>query len=78
MTDWKRAPDYVDISADQHDQDIADDFEASLRVGARPSRWRIAVIASGYAAAFALSYGLALAGEPSSVWLWRDVLGLIN
>lgn len=24
-----------------------------------------------------LSYGLACAGEPSSAWLWRDVLGVL-
>ena len=24
-----------------------------------------------------MSYGLALAGEPQAVWLWRDVLGVL-
>lgn len=27
--------------------------------------------------AVVLSYGLALAGEPQSVWLWGDVLGVL-
>lgn len=26
----------------------------------------------------ALSYGFALIGEPQSLWLWRDVLGVVN
>lgn len=26
-------------------------------------------------AAACISYAMALAGEPQSVWLWRDVLG---
>lgn len=25
----------------------------------------------------ALSYGAALAGHPTSLWMWRDILGLI-
>ena len=25
----------------------------------------------------ALSYGLAIASEPQSLWLWRDVLGVL-
>lgn len=40
------------------------------------ARWvlAIAILPLGALA----SYGLALAGEPQSLWLWRDVLGLIN
>jgi len=29
-------------------------------------------------AAIAASYGLALAREPQSLWLWRDVFGVIK
>lgn len=29
-------------------------------------------------AALATSYGLALAGEPQSSWLWGDVLGVVQ
>lgn len=25
----------------------------------------------------ALTYGLALVGEPTSAWLWRDILGAL-
>ena len=35
----------------------------------------IARAAAGLCVAFALSYGLARAGEPQSVWLWCVVLG---
>ena len=27
-------------------------------------------------AAIPVSYGLAVIGEPSSMWLWRDILGI--
>lgn len=37
---------------------------------------RIAVVFAVTAALLG-SYGLALAGEPSSLWLWRDILGLL-
>jgi hypothetical protein len=30
------------------------------------------------AAAIAASHALAIAGEPQSQWLWRDVLGIIG
>lgn len=29
------------------------------------------------AMALGISYGLAAAGHPSAVWLWRDMLGLL-
>lgn len=36
--------------------------------------WVLALVIS---ATLASSFGLALAGEPSSVWLWRDVLKML-
>lgn len=35
------------------------------------------VIAIGVIIALPFSYGLALLHEPSSLWLWRDLLGLM-
>lgn len=32
------------------------------------------MLLAGLLIAAAVSYGLAAAGEPSAVWLWRDVL----
>jgi hypothetical protein len=29
-------------------------------------------------ATVALSYGLARIGEPQSLWLWRDMLGIVQ
>ena len=43
---------------------------------------RLLVEALFYAAPFSLGVGLswllALAGEPQALWLWRDVLGVIQ
>ena len=36
------------------------------------------VLVATMAAAVAASYGLAIAREPQSLWLWRDVLGVIK
>lgn len=41
--------------------------------GVKTAAFIIATVALGLAA----SYGIALAGEPSSRWLWGDVLGLL-
>ena len=38
-------------------------------------RWLIALAAAPVA--LGASYLMALAGEPSSGWLWRDVLGVL-
>lgn len=35
------------------------------------------IIGAGLAISALASYGLALAGEPQSLWLWRDILGLL-
>lgn len=32
---------------------------------------------AGWAVVLPMSYALARAGEPQSVWLWRDLLGLM-
>jgi hypothetical protein len=42
-----------------------------------PGPVRAFLIALLIASNLALSYGLALVGEPSSAWLWGDVLGLL-
>ena len=39
-------------------------------------RWIIVISALG--TAWFLSYWLARAGEPQSLWLWRDVLGVLR
>jgi hypothetical protein len=36
-----------------------------------------ALIGLGIGVAGALSFGFAAAGEPWSLWLWRDVVGLL-
>jgi hypothetical protein len=38
----------------------------------RAAFWIVSLIAQ-----VLFSYGLALAGEPVSLWVWRDILGLI-
>lgn len=38
-------------------------------------KWAVAIVASPIA--IGMSYLMALAGEPSSAWLWRDILGLL-
>lgn len=40
--------------------------------------FRNTVAALGTVAMIGLSYVMALAGEPASVWLWRDVLGAMQ
>lgn len=44
-----------------------------------PLPWQAWLIfAAVFVASLAGSYGLATVGEPQSVWLWRDVLGVLN
>ena len=38
----------------------------------------VALFVVTFAAGSAISYLLALAGEPQSVWVWRDVLGVLR
>jgi hypothetical protein len=40
------------------------------------TRWAIMIAA--LPVALFLSYWLARAGEPQSVWLWRDVMGVLR
>lgn len=35
------------------------------------------IIGGSLAISAMASYGLAIAGEPQSLWLWRDILGLL-
>lgn len=37
---------------------------------------RTAVLALAVALGLAVSYGAAYLGHPTSVWMWRDMLGL--
>lgn len=37
----------------------------------------IAVALGLFALALALSYGAALIGHPTAVWLWKDMLGVL-
>lgn len=36
------------------------------------------MIAAGFIIALPFSYGLALLHEPQSLWIWRDILGVIG
>lgn len=38
---------------------------------------RLAAVIMCVGMAPVISYGFALAGEPQSVWLWRDVFGIV-
>lgn len=42
------------------------------------TRFKLAVIAVACILFLAIDYALALAGNPQSVWVWRDVLGVIS
>jgi hypothetical protein len=44
----------------------------------RPALTHLAIFGALLAASLAVSFGLALGGEPSSLWLWRDVLGVVR
>lgn len=39
---------------------------------------RVVIWLVGGVAVLALTYALALAGEPQALWLWRDVLGVVE
>lgn len=40
------------------------------------NRFRIALLGATLIAALLIDYALARAGNPQSLWMWRDVLGL--
>lgn len=39
--------------------------------------WTVSIYAAGFIAAMAMSYSFAMIGEPQSLWVWRDILGVL-